>query len=93
MPRCDKGEKSDDNPQGRNPSDMRMVIERVPRDEWTAFIPQAHAGYITWEECEDNQRRLLENAHAIGGDRRRSPPREGPALFKGSWCVGVAAIG
>src|SRR5262249_57425850 len=46
-------------------------------------IPQAQAGYITWEEFEDNHRRLRENAHAIGGDRRRSPPREGPALVQG----------
>jgi hypothetical protein len=67
----------------RRTGDMRMVIERLPRDEWTALIPHAHAGYITWEEFEDNQRRLLENAHAIGGDRRRSPPREGPALLQG----------
>jgi hypothetical protein len=55
----------------------------LPRDEWTALIPHAHAGYITWEEFEENQRRLRENAQAIGGDRRRSPPREGPALLQG----------
>ena len=59
------------------------VIERLPRDEWTALIRDAHAGYITWDELEENQRRLRENAQAIGGDRRRSPPREGPALLQG----------
>jgi len=64
-------------------TEARMVIERLPRDEWTALIPDAHAGYITWEEFEENQRRLRENAQAIGGDRRRSPPREGPALLQG----------
>jgi DNA invertase Pin-like site-specific DNA recombinase len=67
----------------RRTGEARMVIERLPREEWTALIPQAHPGYITWEEFEENQRRLLENAHAIGGDRRRSPPREGPALLQG----------
>jgi DNA invertase Pin-like site-specific DNA recombinase len=67
----------------RRTGEMRRVIERLPRDEWTALRPDAHAGYITWEEFEDNQRRLLENAQAIGGDRRRSPPREGPALLQG----------
>jgi DNA invertase Pin-like site-specific DNA recombinase len=67
----------------RRTGESRIVIERVPRDEWTALIPEAHAGYITWEEFEENQRRLRENAHAIGGDRRRSPPREGPALLQG----------
>lgn len=67
----------------RRHGETRRVIERLPRDEWTALIPNAHAGYITWEEFEENQRRLRENAQAIGGDRRRSPPREGPALLQG----------
>jgi DNA invertase Pin-like site-specific DNA recombinase len=67
----------------RRNGEMRMVIERLPRDEWTALIPNAHPGYITWAEFEDNQRRLRENAQAHGGDRRRSPPREGPALLQG----------
>jgi DNA invertase Pin-like site-specific DNA recombinase len=64
-------------------SDTRMMIERLPREEWTALIPNAHPGYITWEEFEANQRRLRENAQAHGDDRRRSPPREGPALLQG----------
>jgi len=67
----------------RRRGETRKVIERLPRDEWTALIPQAHPGYITWEEFEENQRRLRENAQAVGGDRRRSPPREGPALLQG----------
>ena len=61
----------------------RMVIERVPREEWTALIPQAHPATSRGRTFEENQRRLRENAHAIGGDRRRSPPREGPALLQG----------
>lgn len=56
---------------------------RLPREEWTALIPDAHAGYITWEEFEENQARLRENAQAVGADRRKSPPREGPALLQG----------
>jgi Recombinase zinc beta ribbon domain len=64
-------------------TEARTVIERLPRDEWTVLIPNAHAGYITWDEFEENQRRLRENAQAIGGERRRSPPREGPALLQG----------
>jgi DNA invertase Pin-like site-specific DNA recombinase len=64
-------------------TESRTVVERLPRDEWTALIPDAHPGYITWDEFEENQRRLRENAQAIGGDRRRSPPREGSALLQG----------
>jgi hypothetical protein len=66
----------------RRTGETRLVIERLPRDEWTALIPNAHPGYITWEEFEENQRRLRENTAAHGDDRRRSPPREGPALLQ-----------
>jgi hypothetical protein len=46
-------------------------------------MPGAHAGYLSWEEYEQNQKRLHESAQAIGADRRRGPPREGPALLQG----------
>jgi DNA invertase Pin-like site-specific DNA recombinase len=59
------------------------VIERVPREEWEVLIREAHAGYIDWDEYEQNQRRLRDNCQAYGADRRKSPPREGPALLQG----------
>ncbi len=61
----------------------------LPREEWTAFVPGAHPGYIPIEEFEENQRRLTENARAHGDDRKRSPPREGPALLQGLVVCGV----
>ncbi len=57
--------------------------QRVPREQWFALIPDAHAGYISWDEYESNQRRLHESAQAIGTDRHRGPAREGPALLQG----------
>jgi DNA invertase Pin-like site-specific DNA recombinase len=65
------------------------TFERLPREEWTALIPNAHPGYITWEEFEENQRRLQENAHARGVERTGGPPREGPALLQGLAVCGV----
>ncbi len=59
------------------------VIQHVPREEWEVLIRQAHAGYIDWDEYEQIQRRLHGNCQAYGADRRRSPPREGPALLQG----------
>jgi len=59
------------------------VIEQVPREEWEVLIREAHVGYIDWDEYERNQRRLQDNCQAYGTDRRRSPPREGPALLQG----------
>jgi hypothetical protein len=61
---------------------------KVPRDQWLV-IPGAHAGYITWEEYNDNQRRLRENAQSLGEDRRKIPPREGPALLQGLVICGI----
>ncbi|MBV9544499.1 MAG: recombinase family protein, partial [Chloroflexi bacterium] len=52
----------------------------LPREQWHTLIRDAHAGYITWDEYEENLRRLHDNAQAYGADRRHGPPREGPAL-------------
>jgi DNA invertase Pin-like site-specific DNA recombinase len=61
--------------------------EKLDRADWQALIPDAHEGYITWEDYEDNQRRLRVASQAYGSDRRKSPPREGPALLQGIvWC-------
>lgn len=59
-----------------------------PRDQWI-LLPDMHPGYISWEQYEENQRRLSENAQAQGDDRRKSPPREGPALLQGLVLCGV----
>lgn len=59
------------------------VIEHVSREEWDVLIRDVHAGYIDWDEYEQNQRRLHDNCQAYGEDRRKSPPREGPALLQG----------
>lgn len=67
----------------RRTVDGRTYTERLPQDEWYALLPDAHPGYISWTEYEDNVRRLRENAKAHGQDRRQSPPREGPALLQG----------
>jgi hypothetical protein len=56
---------------------------RLPRAEWPVFLPNAHPGYIPWEEFETNQATLLANANGYGADRRCSPPREGVALLQG----------
>ena len=55
----------------------------LPRDQWTALIPDAHPGYITWDQFEHNQTLLLANAQAHGDDRGAGPAREGPALLQG----------
>jgi len=67
----------------RKKVDGGLIIERLPKEQWQVLLPGVHVGYISWEEYEENQRRLQETAQARGADRRRSPAREGPALLQG----------
>ncbi len=55
----------------------------LPRESWHTVILGAHPGYISWKDYEANPARLAENAQANGAERRKSPPREGPALLQG----------
>jgi hypothetical protein len=55
----------------------------MPRDQWLVIIPEMHAGYISFAQYESNLQRLRDNAQAQGEERRKSPPREGPALLQG----------
>ena len=65
-----------------------VETKRLARKEWTVLLPHAHAGYISWEQFEANQRQLQDNAQAYG-PHRRSAPREGPALLQGLALCGV----
>jgi excisionase family DNA binding protein len=55
----------------------------APRDEWRVLIKDAHPGYITWDQYEENLRRLRQNAVAYNVVDRKTPPREGPCLLQG----------
>jgi DNA invertase Pin-like site-specific DNA recombinase len=55
----------------------------MPIENWHAYMPDAHPGYITKDEFEQNVKKLKDNAYAYGEDRRKSPPREGPSLLQG----------
>ena len=61
----------------------KVTIVNLPREQWHTFIPDAHPGYISWDDYEEHLRRLHENAQAQGEERRNGPPREGPALLQG----------
>jgi hypothetical protein len=63
-------------------ADGKIHIQDVPRSEWIAFVPEAHVGYITFEDYERNEAQLAVNSQAYA-PKRFSPPREGPALLQG----------
>ena len=65
---------------------------KLPREEWTALVRDAHPSYITWDQYEQHQVMLRDNAAVHGQDRRRSPPREGPALLQGLVTCGKCGL-
>jgi DNA invertase Pin-like site-specific DNA recombinase len=69
--------------------DGKHSTTKIPRSEWQFVIPGAHAGYITWEQFEANQKRLAENALGFGAVRKAGPAREGPALLQGRVICGI----
>lgn len=61
----------------------QAAYQKLPKQDWKVFLPNTHPAYITWEQFEVNQTKLIENAYGYGTDRRKSPPREGSALLQG----------
>jgi DNA invertase Pin-like site-specific DNA recombinase len=70
----------------------QLRYRRLKREDWSVFLPNLHPGYISWEEFEANQAKLLANANGYGEDRRKSPPREGAALLQGLVICGVCGL-
>jgi DNA invertase Pin-like site-specific DNA recombinase len=72
----------------KKPDGSGRRIVRVPREQWRQLQRGAHPGYITWEEYEDNLKRLQQNAP--GSARHRGgAPREGAALLQGLVHCGI----
>jgi DNA invertase Pin-like site-specific DNA recombinase len=67
----------------RKHPDGHKVYQHLAAEEWIALIHDAHPGYITWEEHEQNVQILHDNAQAHRPERDHGAPREGPALLQG----------
>ena len=66
----------------RRTADGKKEQRKRERNDWIACIPNAHAGYITWDEFQDNLKLLEANGRGYE-IARASPPREGVALLQG----------
>ena len=73
----------------RKKGDGHVAVRRLAPEQWHTLLPDSHPGYITWDQYQCNVRRLSENAQAIGGERRKSPAGEGPALLQGLAVCGL----
>jgi DNA invertase Pin-like site-specific DNA recombinase len=60
-----------------------------PQEKWPVLIPDAHPGYISWQQYQDHLQTLHACGRAHGQDRRHSPPGQGPALLQGLVVCGV----
>lgn len=65
------------------PSIGKRIVREQDNDHWTACIPDAHPGYISWEQHQENLRILKSNICHKWNAAVASPPREGPALLQG----------
>jgi len=72
-----------------HPMGPSSTQRRVPREQWQVLIPDAHPGYISWDEFERNQSTLRSNAGGFAAGRRGSLPREGAALLQGRVLCGL----
>jgi DNA invertase Pin-like site-specific DNA recombinase len=59
----------------------RRRARRKPREQWLAFIPGTHEGYVDWERFERIQRAIRGNLYVTS--EPVAPAREGQALLSG----------
>jgi DNA invertase Pin-like site-specific DNA recombinase len=69
--------------------DGRVRHLPLPASQWQVLIPQAHPGYLSWEEYQRNQQRLQERGKSVPWGHQATPPREGPALLQGRAVCGL----
>ena len=67
-----------------------MTVEKLPREQWTALIHDAHPGYISWETFEANQQALALNAAAHARETNAARPAKAPLCCR-AWPSAVAA--
>ena len=64
--------------------DGKCHVKELPLAEWRFLKKDAHPGYITWDQFQTNQQRLIQNRNTItAGEFKAGPPREGSALLQG----------
>ena len=74
----------------RKTPEGKTTTRSVPREEWT-LIPDAHPGYITFEQYEQNLRTLAANAPRTALIASAARPAKAPRCCKASLSAAAAA--
>jgi DNA invertase Pin-like site-specific DNA recombinase len=53
--------------------EARHGCRRKPRDQWLALIPNAHEGYVSWDELERLQKIIHNNTPGLSGAVKNGP--------------------
>ena len=61
---------------------IKRRTRRVVAEDWPFVLHDHHPGYLSWEQFQRNQRRLLDNC-TVDHQERRGAHREGAALLQG----------
>ncbi len=67
--------------------DGRVVMTRLPQDEWRVVVKDRYPAYIDWQTFERIQAMLRDNHAEYLRCETRGAPRNGAALLQGiAWC-------
>jgi DNA invertase Pin-like site-specific DNA recombinase len=58
-------------------------VRKLPRSQWSVFIPNHHEGFIDWDTYEANCARISTNTHPLPHHSGTGAVREGSALLQG----------
>jgi DNA invertase Pin-like site-specific DNA recombinase len=58
-------------------------VRKLPRSQWSVFIPNHHQGFIDWDTYEANCARISANTHPLPHQSGTGAVREGSALLQG----------
>lgn len=61
----------------------RRTTRKLDRKQWSVLLREQHPNYISWDDFEENQKRLYQNNLRTRGTGGTTPPREGPSLLQG----------
>ena len=68
----------------------RWRFVSLPREQWPVLIKDAHAGYIDWEQFEENQQRLKHNQQAHAFSAKAGRPGKARPCFR-AWLFAASA--